>query len=82
VKTAQNVTKLPAVEPRLETGPVQFGDDWPGLFLRGDYAAPMGFLLKGVLADIRAGRKPGVILLEQMDDLVRTLESADVREKK
>lgn len=24
--------------PRIETGPVQFGDDWPGLFIRGDNA--------------------------------------------
>lgn len=27
---------LPGHEPCVETGPVQFGDDWPGLFLRGD----------------------------------------------
>lgn len=26
----------PGVNPRVETGAVQFGDDWPGLFLRGD----------------------------------------------
>lgn len=24
--------------PRIETGAVQFGDDWPGLFIRGDNA--------------------------------------------
>lgn len=24
--------------PRVETGAVQFGDDWPGLFIRGDNA--------------------------------------------
>ena len=24
--------------PRIETGPVQFGNDWPGLFIRGDNA--------------------------------------------
>lgn len=22
--------------PRVESGPLQFGDDWPGLFIRGD----------------------------------------------
>lgn len=26
------------VHPRVESGAVQFGDDWPGLFLRGDNA--------------------------------------------
>jgi len=28
--------KLPYQEPRVETGPVRFGEDWPGLFIRGD----------------------------------------------
>ena len=23
-------------DERVETGPIRFGDDWPGLFLRGD----------------------------------------------
>lgn len=32
------IRKLPAVERRVETGPVQFGDDWPGIFIRGDNA--------------------------------------------
>jgi hypothetical protein len=34
------VTKVPALESgeRPETGPMQFGDDWPGVFIRGDNA--------------------------------------------
>ena len=27
---------------RIEDGPTQFGDDWPGVFLRGDTAVPFG----------------------------------------
>lgn len=27
---------LPKQEQRVESGPIRFGDDWPGLFLRGD----------------------------------------------
>lgn len=34
----QTVRKLPSVEHRVESGPVQFGDDWPGVFIRGDDA--------------------------------------------
>jgi hypothetical protein len=30
--------KLPAVADRVETGVVQFGADWPGVFIRGDEA--------------------------------------------
>lgn len=26
---------------RVETGAIRFGEDWPGVFLRGDYALPM-----------------------------------------
>ncbi len=35
------VRKLPAPddgEGRVESGPTQFGDDWPGVFIRGDNA--------------------------------------------
>jgi hypothetical protein len=32
------ITKLPAQAERVETGPLQFGDDWPGVFIRGDNA--------------------------------------------
>lgn len=28
--------QLPEQSPRMETGAVQFGDDWPGTFFRGD----------------------------------------------
>jgi hypothetical protein len=30
--------KLPALPDRVETGVMQFGDDWPGIFIRGDDA--------------------------------------------
>jgi hypothetical protein len=31
-----DVRKFPEQEERVESGPIQFGNDWPGLFLRGD----------------------------------------------
>jgi hypothetical protein len=33
------IRKMPGVAERVETGPVQFGADWPGTFIRGDNAA-------------------------------------------
>lgn len=37
------------VQGRMESGPVQFGnDDWPGVFLRGDSAMWLGQLLSHV----------------------------------
>jgi hypothetical protein len=44
-----------ADQPRVETGPVQFGADWPGLFIRGDNA--IGLALQIALAQ-RAGFLP------------------------
>ncbi len=37
-----NRQQVPALDKRPETGPMRFGDDWTGLFLRGDCA--LGYL--------------------------------------
>lgn len=43
------IRKLPAVADRVETGAVQFGDDWPGVFIRGDNAAGYALAIRDVL---------------------------------
>ena len=43
------IRQLPAMTPRVETGPAQFGDDWPGIFIRGDNAAFYALHLKRLL---------------------------------
>lgn len=43
--------KLEAQEIRVETGPTQFGDDWPGLFIRGDNAFEFAVKLRNYLED-------------------------------
>lgn len=35
---------------RVETGAVQFGDDWPGVFIRGDNAAYYSMALDSLMA--------------------------------
>lgn len=37
---------------RVETGAVQFGDDWPGLFVRGDVAIYLASCIQAVLAAV------------------------------
>ena len=39
---------LPPGMTRMESGPVQFGDDWPGIFLRGDNAIGIAIVLNGI----------------------------------
>lgn len=36
---------------RVETGPVQFGDDWPGYFIRGDNAFAIVLAIQSVLVN-------------------------------
>jgi hypothetical protein len=43
------IRKLPAQAERVETGPVQFGDDWPGVFIRGDNAFYIAMCLRRVV---------------------------------
>ena len=49
IKTKFNVRELPAQEPRVESGPVCFGEDWTGLFLRGDTCLTFYFSLYTLL---------------------------------
>lgn len=47
-KPTQTVRILPGVEDRVESGAIQFGDDWPGLFIRGDNSMALGLALKAL----------------------------------
>lgn len=37
------------LDERVETGPTQIGDDWPGVFIRGDNAAYYAIHLQNLL---------------------------------
>lgn len=75
-----DVQHLPAPKDteRVETGPVQFGNDWPGVFIRGDNAI-IGFL--PWLAHIHAhhGDDMDVFARMHLESLMSLLESCDVR---
>jgi len=54
-------------ERRVETGPLQVGDDWPGVFIRGDDAAGFAHALSSAIATLewdRGGFLPGDPLSE------------------
>ena len=81
-----DVRKLPAVAERVETGTVQFGDDWPGVFLRGDYAGPMAFYLELMLERLekldRAEQMKIIgdpMIKLNLKGLVHVLQNSDVR---
>lgn len=69
---------MPAPDPagRPESGPMRFGDDWAGVFLRGDYAGPMGMYLRQVLGDEDV-RKRHPFSQRMLDGLAATLSGCD-----
>lgn len=67
--------------PRIETGVVQFGDDWPGIFIRGDNAFGMAMSLKAVREALK-NLPPGpakAFGLPTLENLIELLGSCDVR---
>jgi hypothetical protein len=60
---------------RAESGPVRFGDDWTGLFLRGDEAFSHGQVLEELLADLKAGREVGAVTKDVVEYLKELLLS-------
>lgn len=68
---------------RAETGPMQFGDDWPGVFIRGDNAAHfvhgLEHLLEWVDKQPVGDGELSPIMLEVVKGLRDTLAAPDVR---
>jgi hypothetical protein len=52
----------PSDQPRVESGAVQFGDDWPGLFLRGDDALNTAMQIETVLNQLPHGVSGDVLI--------------------
>jgi hypothetical protein len=70
---------LPAPEHgrRMETGPLQFGDDWPGVFLRGDHALPAAFYLSMFLEAHPPKEGDDPITRHYVESLLKDLISCD-----
>lgn len=69
------IRKLPACDPRIEDGPVQFGDDWPGLFLRGDTAMCYASYLEELL---NSGPPVSAIAVGVLIGLLSDLQSCNL----
>jgi len=51
------IRNLPIQDQRIETGVVQFGDDWPGVFIRGDDCFGYVMCFKGLIAKMTDEQK-------------------------
>lgn len=65
-------------DPRAETDVVQFGDDWPGIFIRGDNALYFALALGQMVDAMPTEGNPAIINKAVLDGLRATLASCDV----
>jgi hypothetical protein len=76
------IRKISKQEPRVETGIVQFGDDWPGIFIRGDRAffysinlQSLAKLLSKCNQEEKDMGQPGTDLKEYVQDVAEAGET-------
>jgi hypothetical protein len=67
-------------DKRPETGVMQFGDDWPGIFIRGDNAMAFALNLEAALK-VLGDKAPRGVALAYSESLVKLLKSCDARTK-
>lgn len=63
-------------EKRVESGPLKFGDDWTGTFLRGDRSMLWSFVVEEAVEAISPKRG---FLRDQLRGLVSELRACDER---
>lgn len=68
-------------QERPENGRMRFGDDWTGLFIRGDRASYLSYILGELIAEVRSLPKSSVapIFLAQLESHQRDLADISVR---
>ncbi len=70
-----DVRLLPQQEPRVETGAVQFGDDWQGLFISGDNCFAYTFDLQTIIESGMLNTNPILkIRMQTLLDLLRRIK--------
>ena len=76
IPAGKHIRTFPAQDPRIESGPIRFGEDWPGVFLRGDHAAHFAMVLSDLLQSTNERLNP--FSLAVLQGLQKTLASARV----
>ncbi len=71
-----HVRRFPAEDERVESGPIMFGDDWPGTFIRGDDSFNLAHHLRRLLPTVGDEQ---LIAREVLWGLVHLLESSNAR---
>jgi len=67
--------------PRPETGTMQFGNDWPGVFIRGDNAVFYASCLSLMLRASREGKSCDPLTEMYVEGFISLLTSSDIRNR-
>lgn len=71
-----DIRNLPEQQERVETGPIQFGEDHPGLFVRGDQAGYYAMVLKQLVESLNQSETElDPIAMVQIDELQKLFAS-------
>jgi hypothetical protein len=71
------ITKVPALPHRVESGPMQFGDDWPGVFFRGDDALNFANMISLALTELPKDARNVRAVLTGLRDELRSCSVGD-----
>ena len=63
---------------RVETGPVQFNDDWPGVFIRGDNALWIAMCLEQYMTAVEKGEELGWTSTLEIKNLLHLLRGSHI----
>lgn len=69
----QNI-EYPNKNNRIETGVLQIGNDWPGVFIRGDNAIYYAYLLRSFIDNPEDGFNKAMC-----EQIIELLSSCDIR---
>lgn len=76
-----DITKVPPLPSgRPETGPMQFGDDWPGIFIRGDNALFFARQLGAVAIALSVLPKQDQWLVQSVERMAKLMASCSAGE--
>lgn len=73
-----DIENLPAQPARVETGPLQFGDDWPGYFIRGDEAIALASSIEWLASGIKDMDAIDYAALGELQAFAKALKSVKV----
>lgn len=63
---------------RVETGPLQINEDWPGFFLRGDATLYYAMCLENMINAIETGETPDAVYLMSLQNLLRSMRGSRI----